>query len=54
LTILVTQKKLKNHYIRNGEHPFVILASFAFSAKNTKWNKDEIEAVIKQMIMRVL
>lgn len=48
MTILATQKKLKNHYIIIGEHPFVILASFTFSAKNAKWNKDKIEAVINQ------
>jgi len=45
---LVTSKKLHNHYIRNGEHPFVILASFVYSARRAKWEKEEINAVINQ------
>jgi len=45
---LVTSKKLQSHYIRDGEHPFVILASFVYSAKRAKWKKEEIDAVVQQ------
>ena len=45
---LVTSQKLQSHYIRNGEHPFVILASFVYSAKRAKWKKEEIDAVVQQ------
>ncbi|VXA83837.1 conserved hypothetical protein [Acinetobacter sp. 8I-beige] len=48
MTNLLTSKKLQNHYIRNGEHPFVILTSFVHSAKRAKWQKEEIDAVICQ------
>ena len=45
---IAIEKKLKNHYIRDGEHPFVILASFVFSAKKANWKKEEIAIVVLQ------
>ncbi|WP_434279230.1 hypothetical protein [Acinetobacter sp. CE-15] len=45
---LITTKKLKNHYIRDGEHPFVIITSFIFAAKKANWNKEEIQAILTQ------
>lgn len=48
MKLILIQKKLKNHYIRDGEHPFVILASFVFAAKKANWKKQEIEIVVLQ------
>lgn len=48
LDYIVIKKKLKNHYIRDGDHPFVILANFVFSAKKANWKQKEIEAIVLQ------
>jgi len=45
---LVTEKKLRNQYIRDGEHPFVILANFVFSAKKANWKNEEIASIVLQ------
>ena len=38
----------KSFKIKFGQHPFIILAGFIFTAKNQKFTKDEIKKVIDE------
>lgn len=41
-------KKLQKVYFRYGEHHFVMLAIFTFTATKQKWSKDEIQLVLNE------
>lgn len=41
-------KKLRKVYFRFGEHEFVLLSIFIFSAYKQNWNTNEIRKVLKE------
>lgn len=41
-------KTVKKVYLRYGEHPFVLLAVFIFSASKENWNKNDIRKVVQE------
>lgn len=42
------KKKIKKIYLRKGDHQFVLQSIFIYKAKLQKWNKEEIDSVIKK------
>lgn len=42
------QKKIKNIYLRKGDHQFVLQSLFIYKAKQQNWNSEEIHYVIKK------
>lgn len=41
----MSKKKLKNLYLRRGEHPFVLSTLFAFTARKQGWTVEEVNEV---------
>ncbi len=41
-------KKLKKVYFRHGEHEFVLLSIFIFSAYKQNWSTNEVGVVLKE------
>lgn len=41
-------KKLRNVYFRFGEHEFILLSVFIFSAYKQNWNSNQINKVLKE------
>ncbi len=41
-------KKIKQIYFRDGEHPMILLSIFIYSATRQKWTEHEIKTVIKE------
>ncbi len=42
------QKKVKNLYLRKGEHSFVLQSQFIFKAKQQKWTSEDIQKIIEK------
>lgn len=45
-------KKVKNLYLRKGDHQFILQASFIYKAKQQNWNRAEIEDVIRKTLYK--
>lgn len=45
-------KKVRNIYLRRGDHQFVLQSIFIYKAKEQKWNKEEINHVIQKTLYR--
>ncbi|WP_254624781.1 hypothetical protein [Acinetobacter lactucae] len=41
-------KKVQKVYFRFGEHPFVLLAIFIFTASKQNWNTNDIQKVLQE------
>ena len=46
------QKKVKNLYLRKGEHQFILQSQFICRAKQQKWSNKEIKDVINQTLYK--
>ncbi|UJA01457.1 hypothetical protein GBN93_11110 [Acinetobacter johnsonii] len=46
------QKKVRNLYLRKGEHQFVLQSQFISRAKQQKWTKQEINEVIGKTLYK--
>ena len=44
-------KKIKNLYLRKGDHPLVLQSLFICRAKQNKWSDEEIRVVIEKTEM---
>lgn len=42
------EKKVQKVYFRFGEHEFILLSIFIFSANKQNWSVEEIDKVIKE------
>jgi len=42
------EKKVKNLYLRKGEHKFILQSIFICRAKSQKWTNEEINEVIEK------
>ena len=42
------QKKIKNIYLRKGDHQFILLSLFIYKAKKQHWNSEEINFVVRK------
>ncbi len=45
-------KKVKNLYLRKGDHPLVLRSLFICRAKRHKWSNEEISVVIKKTLYK--
>ena len=45
-------KKVRNIYLRKGDHQFILQALFIYRAKQQKWSSDEINEVIKKTLFK--
>lgn len=45
-------KKVRNLYLRKGDHQFILQSSFIYKAKQQNWNKEEIAHVIKKTLYK--
>ncbi|RIL12913.1 hypothetical protein CYQ93_22895 [Acinetobacter baumannii] len=43
-------KKVKNLYLRKGEHSFVLQSQFIFKAKQQKWTSEDIQKIIEKTL----
>ncbi|ENV32857.1 hypothetical protein [Acinetobacter gerneri] len=41
-------KKIKQIYFRQGEHPMILLSIFIYSAKRQNWHFNEIKTVVTE------
>lgn len=45
-------KKIKNLYLRKGDHPLVLKSLFICRAKQNKWSDEEIRVVIEKTLYK--
>ncbi len=50
--IVFMAKKVKNLYLRKGEHSFILQSSFICRARKHNWSKAEIDMVIKKTLYK--
>ncbi|EFF84701.1 hypothetical protein HMPREF0013_03487 [Acinetobacter sp. SH024] len=48
--MFLMQKKVKNLYLRKGEHSFVLQSQFIFKAKQQKWTSEDIQKIIEKTL----
>ena len=44
------EKKVKNLYLREGDHQFILQSQFICRARQQKWTREEINEVIEKTL----
>lgn len=45
-------KKVRNLYLRKGDHQFILQTLFAYRAKQQKWSDEELNKVIRKTLYK--